>query len=68
MDQSDENSLTALLTKREQVRFREVVNMSFWVTLYMHRKGSRKTQSTNDVNIESRVTYNQGSHFWGICP
>jgi len=26
MDQSDDNSLTALLTKREQVRFHEVVN------------------------------------------
>jgi len=26
MDQADDNSLTALLTKREQVRFREIVN------------------------------------------
>jgi len=26
MDQADDNSLTALLTKRDQVRFREVVN------------------------------------------
>jgi len=26
MDQPDDNSLTALLTKREQVRFREIVN------------------------------------------
>jgi len=24
----------------------------------MHRKASRKTQSTNGMNIESRVTYN----------
>jgi len=26
MDQADDNSLTALLTKRAQVRFREIVN------------------------------------------
>ena len=26
MDQADDNSLTALLTKREQVRFCEIVN------------------------------------------
>jgi len=26
MDQADDNSLTALLTKRDQVRFREIVN------------------------------------------
>ena len=26
MDQADDNSLTALLTKREQVKFREIVN------------------------------------------
>jgi len=25
---------------------------------YMHTKASRKTHSTNGVNIESRVTYN----------
>jgi len=25
---------------------------------YMHRKASRKTHSTNGMNIESRVTYN----------
>jgi len=25
---------------------------------YMHRKASRKTHSTNGVNIEPRVTYN----------
>ena len=28
MDQADDNSLTALLTKRELVRFREIVNTS----------------------------------------
>jgi len=26
MDQADDNSLTALLTKRDQVRFREIIN------------------------------------------
>ena len=26
MDQADDNSLTALLTKKDQVRFREIVN------------------------------------------
>ena len=49
MDQSDDNSLTTLLTKREQVRFREVVN-----TCTETRAG--KPHSTNGVNIESRVT------------
>ena len=51
MDQPDDNSLTALPTKKRTskvLRDRK----------YMHRKMRRKTQthSTNGVNIESRVT------------
>jgi len=52
MDQPDDNSLTALPTKKEAkskvLRDRK----------YMHRKTRRKTQthSTNGMNIESRVT------------
>ena len=48
MDQADDNSLTALLTKK---RSRKVPRDR----KYMHRKASRKTHSTNGVNIESRV-------------
>jgi len=29
MDQADDNSLMALLTKKDQVRFREIVNTVF---------------------------------------
>ena len=49
MDQADDNSLTALLTKKNPStvpRDRK----------YTHRKASRKTHSTNGMNIESRVT------------
>ena len=51
LDQADDNLRTELLTKRIQVRFREIVN----TCSAMHRKASRKTHSTNGVNIESRV-------------
>jgi len=45
MDQADDNSLTALLRSSKVPRGRK----------YMQRKASRKTHSTNGVNIESRV-------------
>ena len=49
MAQSDDNSFTALLTKR-------AANKVLRGRKYMHRKASRKTHSTNGVNSESRVT------------
>jgi len=48
MYQGDDNSITALLTKRASKVSRG--------RKYMHSKTSRKTHSTNGVNIESRVT------------
>jgi len=51
MDQSDDNSLTALLTKKSTSKIPQGRK-------YMHRKASRKTHSTNGVNIESCLTYN----------
>ena len=47
MDQADDNSLTALLTKRASKVLQD--------RKYMHRKVRRKTHSTNGVNIHSRV-------------
>jgi len=47
MDQADDNSLKALLTKRS--------SMVPWDRKYMHRKASRKTHWTNGMNSESRV-------------
>jgi len=49
MDQANDNSLTALLTKKRASKVQRDRK-------YMHRKASRKTPSTNGVNIESRVT------------
>jgi len=40
MDQADDNSLTALLTKRDQVRFREIVNT------YTERRAEKRIQRT----------------------
>jgi len=49
MDQADDDSLTALPTKRG-------ANKVLRRLKYMHREASRKTHSMNGVNIESRVT------------
>jgi len=49
MDQTDDKSLTALPTEKS-------ANKVLRRRKYMHRNTSRKTHSTNGVNIESRVT------------
>ena len=61
MDQSDDNSLTALLTKREQVRFREVVN-----TCTERRAEKRIQRKAWILSYVLRKTLCE--HVNGLCP
>jgi len=51
MDQSDDNLAHGTTDEKRSSKVP-------WDRKYIHRKASRKTHSTNGVNIESRVTYN----------
>ena len=61
MDQADDNSLTALLTKREQVRFREVVNTC------TERRAEKRIQRTAWI-LSHVLRKTLCEHVNGLCP
>ena len=61
MDQAGDNSLTALLTKRDQVRFREIVN-----TCTERREEKRIQQTACILSLVVRKTLCE--HVNGLCP
>ena len=61
MDQSDNNSLTALLTKRNQVRFREVVNTC------TERQVEKRIQRTAWI-LSHVLRTTLCEHVKGLCP
>ena len=61
MDQSDDNSLTALLTKREQVRFRDVVNTC------TERQAEKRIQRTAWL-LSYMLRKTLCEHVNGLCP
>jgi len=75
MDQADNNSLTALLTKRAQVRFREIVNTSterwakkriertawIWVTCYVKHCVNMRTVCAQPDGSMSSLLQSTGS-------
>jgi len=61
MDQADGNSLTALLTKRDQVKFREVVN-----TCTERRAETRIQRTASILSHVLRKTLCE--HVNGLCP
>ena len=75
MDQADDNLLTALLTKKNQVRFREIVNTctetraekrinerrEYWVTCYGKRCVNMWTVCAQPVGSTSSLSQSTGS-------
>ena len=61
MDQADDNSLTALLTKRDQVRFREVANTC------TERRAERRIQRTVWI-LSHALRKTLCEHVNGLCP
>ena len=61
MDQADDNSLTALLTKRDQVRFREVVNTC------TERRAEKRIQRTALI-LSHMLRKTLCEHVNGLCP
>jgi len=61
MDQADDNSLTALLTKRDQVRFREVVNTC------TERRAEKRIQRTAWI-LSHVLRTTLCEHVNGLCP
>jgi len=61
MDHSDDNSLTALLTKREQVRFREIVNTC------TERRAEKRIQRTAWI-LSQVLRTTLCEHVNGLCP
>ena len=61
MDQADDNSLTALLTKRDQVRFRETVNIC------TERRAEKRIQRTAWI-LSQVLRKTLCEHLNGLCP
>ena len=61
MDQAYDNSLTALLTKRDQVRFREIVNT------YTERRAEKRIQRTEWI-LSHVLRKTLCEHVNGLCP
>ena len=61
MDQADDNSLTALLTKRDPVRFREIVNTC------TERRAEKRIQRTACI-LSHVLRKTLCEHVNGLCP
>jgi len=61
MNQADDNSLTALLTKKDQVRFREIVNA------YTVRRAEKRIQRTAWI-LSHVLRKTLCEHVNGLCP